>query len=121
MSKPADETLLRVTTLVGTAFGVAGVLAPDALGDLYGIDDHSPANRLMTRLWGGRTALVGVLTLLASPGDNRRTLLVALAAQDALDTLSALAADGLSSRARNGAAATTATFAVVTAYLATRE
>ena len=121
MARTADEMLFRSTTLLGTAFGVAGVLAPDALGDLYGIDDHSPDNRFMTRLWGGRTALVGALTLLATPGRDRRNLLVALAAQDVLDTVSALTTHGLSNRARNGAAATTAAFAAVTAYLASRE
>ncbi|MCW2846877.1 MAG: hypothetical protein JWR90_851 [Marmoricola sp.] len=81
-------------------FGVVGALAPRVFEAAYGLHDN-PELRVMTRLWGTRTALLGVLFLSAEGEEERKrfaVLATGLNLADALITASAGPAVGKRSR-----------------------
>ena len=95
------------------------VLTPRLFPGIYGVpDDHN--GRLMTRMWGTRTAVLGALALTLGDTDDRRTLMATAAAMDAADTL-LIASSPVPARARAMGADTTAAFAAVIAYGLTRK
>jgi hypothetical protein len=73
----------------------------------------------MGRMWGSRTALLGALSLLAGPDEQKR-LAVGAAALNAVDTAAVLATNGLSGRTKVMAALTTASFCGAAAYVASQ-
>jgi hypothetical protein len=95
-------------------FGALAILSPRLFLGLYGIPEEANV-RLMTRVWGTRTTVVGALSLLLRNTDDRRTLMTAAAVNEAMDTL-LIATSGAPTRARVMGAATTAGFAAATAY-----
>jgi Domain of unknown function (DUF4267) len=95
-------------------FGVLAIASPGLFLGLYGMPDEANA-RLMTRVWGTRTTVVGALSLLLRNPDDRRTLMTATAVNEALDTL-LIATSHAPTRARVLGAATTAGFAAATTY-----
>jgi hypothetical protein len=110
-----------IRTSVGYAslgFGAVAVLTPRSFLGIYGVPDEKSV-RLMTRMWGTRTAVLGALALALRDAGDRRTLLTAAAAMNAADTL-LIAASPVPSRARAMGAATTAAFAAALAYGLTR-
>ena len=100
------------------AFGAVAVLTPRVFLGMYGVPGDANV-RLMTRLWGTRTVVLGALTLALGDSDDRRTLMTAAAAMNAADTL-LVASSPVPARARAMGAATTATFAGALAYGLTR-
>ncbi len=111
------DTIQRATSVGALAFGVGGLLAPDTLARMYGIPDGGPSFRFITRLWGTRNVVLGVLTLTApSTADKRRILGPALA-MNGVDVVVALTSTELPVRARYLAAATSAAFAGLGAYV----
>jgi Domain of unknown function (DUF4267) len=110
-----------IRTSVGYAslgFGAIAVLAPRLFLGLYGVP-HDSSVRLMTRMWGTRTAVLGALSLALGDPEDRRRLMTAAAAMDAVDTL-LIAASPVPARARAMGAATTAAFGGAIAYGLTR-
>jgi uncharacterized protein DUF4267 len=99
-------------------FGAVAVLTPRLFLGVYGVPDEQNV-RLMTRMWGTRTAALGALALVLGGTENRRTLMIAAAAMDAADTL-LIATSSASVRARAMGSATTAAFAAALAYGLTR-
>ena len=99
-------------------FGAVAVLTPGLFLGMYGVPDE-PNVRLMTRMWGTRTAVLGGLALALRDTEDRRTLMTAAAALDAVDTL-LIATSPVPTRARVMGAATTAGFAAALAYGLTR-
>jgi hypothetical protein len=99
-------------------FGALAVLTPGWFLGMYGVP-HDENVRLMTRMWGTRTAVLGALALALGDTGDRRTLMTAAAAMDAADTL-LIAASPVPARARAMGAATTAAFAGAIAYGLTR-
>ena len=95
-------------------FGVLAVVSPRLFLGLYGIPDEANV-RLMTRVWGTRTTVVGALSLVLRNTDDRRTLMTAALVNEALDTL-LIATSRAPARARILGAATTAGFAAATTY-----
>jgi hypothetical protein len=95
-------------------FGVLAMLSPRLFLSLYGMPDEANV-RLMTRVWGTRTTVVGALSLLVRDSDDRRTLMTAAAVNEAIDTL-LIASSRAPTRARVLGAATTAGFAAATTY-----
>jgi hypothetical protein len=97
-------------TDAGAVFGVVGVLAPQALGEAYGVPS-SPHRTQLLRLFGSR--------MLASPrgpsppGRGRRRVLAVAAAMNVVDVLIALAAARTTGATAVRAAATSATFAAL--------
>ena len=110
------DTIQRATSVGALAFGAGGLLAPDTLARLYGIPDGDPS-RFITRLWGTRTAALGVLALTAPSTAAKRRMLGPLVAMNGVDVVVALASTGLPARARLLAAATSAAFAGFGAYV----
>ena len=99
-------------------FGAIAVLTPRLFLRIYGVPDEENL-RLMTRLWGGRTAVLGALALTLDDSEDRRSLMTATAAMNAVDTL-LIAASHAPARARAMGAATSAAFAAALGYGLTR-
>lgn len=100
------------------AFGGSAALTPRVFLGMYGVPDEQNV-RLMTRMWGTRTAVLGALTFTLGDQDDRRTLMMAAAAMNAADTL-LISASRAPVRSRAMGAATTAAFAGAIAYALTR-
>jgi hypothetical protein len=106
-----------IRTSVGCAsigFGAVAALTPRWFLGMYGVPDDDNV-RTMTRLWGTRTVVLGVLALALREAEDRRTLMTASAAMNAADTLF-IATSSAPARARAMGAATTAAFAGALAY-----
>ena len=99
-------------------FGAVAVLTPRLFLGAYGVPDEQNV-RLMTRMWGTRTAALGALTLALRDTEDRRILMTAAAAMDAADTL-LIATASVPARGRAMGAATTAGFAGAIAYALTK-
>ena len=95
-------------------FGAVAILTPRLFLGVYGVPDEENV-RLMTRLWGTRNVVLGVLTLTLRDTEDRRTLMTAAAAMEAVDTM-LIATSSVPARARAMGAATTAGFAAALAY-----
>jgi hypothetical protein len=115
MAVPTD--IRKAVGYGALGFGALAVLSPRLFLGIYGMPDESNV-RLMTRVWGTRTTVLGALTLMLGDTAGRRTLMTAAAANEALDTL-LIATSHAPTRARVMGATTTAGFAVATAYALT--
>ena len=119
-----SSTVDTVSTAIGVGslgFGALALLAPDVLTKVYGMgDDVNPSLRYMGRMWGSRTAFLGVLTL-AADDDQRQALSIGGAAMNAADTLAVLGTSGLPARTKAMAAMTTAAFCAAALYVATSD
>ena len=113
----APEDVRKAVGLGAIGFGVLAVAAPRVFLGIYGIPDEANV-RLMTRVWGTRTTVLGALSLVLRDADDRRTLMTAAAAMEAADTL-LIATSHAPARARMMGAATTGGFAAATAYALT--
>ncbi|MGN6131242.1 MAG: hypothetical protein ACTHOK_12970, partial [Nocardioidaceae bacterium] len=101
------------------AFGGVATLTPRLFAAVYGMPQEVNL-ATMTRLWGTRTALLGALTLAVNGPVERRTLMTAMAAMNAADTVVISAAQGVPVRTRAMGAFTTATLAGVISYALTQ-
>lgn len=114
-----DDSILddiqKSTAGIAMAFGAAGLLAPGALSKAYGLSDISPDYRYLARMWGTRTAVIGVLSATAT-GEARRVAFGASAAMNAADAFVVLTTKDLPARTRLMAAMTSASLAGVTGY-----
>jgi hypothetical protein len=114
----ASDDIRKTVGLGAIGFGVLAALTPRLFLGLYGMPDEGNV-RLMTRVWGTRTTVVGALTLMLRDAEDRRTLMTAAAAKEAMDTL-LVATSRAPRRARVLGATTTAAFAAATAYAVTK-
>ena len=107
MSKP---TLVKALSGSAALFGVAGVLAPRALGSTYGVPS-SPHTTQLLRLFGTRMLALAAWTFTARTQEEIDRLLAVAAGMNALDAVTALATAGSTGRANAvRAAATSGTF-----------
>jgi hypothetical protein len=113
----ADD-IRRSVGFASLGFGAVAMLSPRLFLATYGVP-HDENVRLMTRLWGTRTAALGALSVALGDTEDRRALMTAAAAMNAADTL-LIAGSPVPARARAMGAATTAAFAGATAYWLTR-
>jgi hypothetical protein len=95
-------------------FGAVATLAPRLFLGTYGVPADQNV-RLMTRLWGTRTAALGALALTLVDADDRRTMMTAAVAMNTVDTVLIVAAP-VPRRARVMGMLTTAGFAAALAY-----
>jgi hypothetical protein len=98
-------------------FGVMGAVAPGTLLRIYGADP-TPSTRSMTRLWGTRNVVLGVLTLQLR-GDAQDTMLSAAMYLNLADSLLGVIGPALdNSPAKTGllAAASSGLFAGIAGY-----
>lgn len=105
----------------GLGFGVLAATAPGVFLKAYGVHRHDEMLSWMTRLWGTRTAVISILMLRLQDQEDRRGLLTALLAMNAVDTGIALTrgSDAPAGTKRQAALTSTA-FAAVSAWLLSR-
>ncbi len=116
MGNDIDLDQLEQGLAIGAVgFGVMAAFAPRAFTGLYGIGDD-PRLLTMTRLWGTRTAALGVLSLTGS-ADKQRLATIA-AGMNLLDALLVARADGIPARSRAMGTLTSGGFAAAFGYLA---
>lgn len=108
------DNVRRVVGWGAIGFGVLAIVSPRLFLGLYGMRDEANV-RLMTRVWGTRTTVVGALSILVREPDDRRSLMFAAAVNEGLDAL-LIATSRTPTRTRVLGAATTAGFAAATAY-----
>ena len=108
------EDIRKSVGYASIAFGAAAAVTPKLFLGVYGIPDEENV-RVMTRLWGTRTAALGALALALSGAADRRTLMTTAAVMNAVDTV-LISSAHVPARARTMGAATTAVFAAALAY-----
>jgi hypothetical protein len=97
-------------------FGALAVLAPRVFAGVYGLKGDGNV-RAITRLWGTRTALLGVLAAIETDPAVQRRLITGATALNAADSMLTLkAGSDVALRARIMGAATSAGFAAAGAY-----
>ncbi len=97
-------------------FGALAVLAPRLFQGIYGLKGDGNL-MAMSRLWGSRTAAIGVIGLLSRGSGNYKNLLAVGSAMSVVDTLIiANAGPDVALRSRVMGAATSAAFAGAGAY-----
>ena len=87
------QTLTRVLGAAGAGFGALSVLAPRAVAAGYGVP-VTPGGLQLQRLFGSRALVISVLALTAKTDDEVDRGLLAVAAMNLLDTVTALAGAG---------------------------
>lgn len=105
------RTLVQSMGASAALFGVAGVLAPQALGGAYGVPS-SPHTTQLLRLFGSRMLALAAWTFTARTKEETDRVLAVAAAMNVVDVLTALAARTTGATAAR-AAATSATFAAL--------
>ncbi len=111
------QPLVQGMAAASIGFGVLGALAPGALLKTYGTD-ASPSTRSITRIWGTRNIVLGVLTLQLD-GEAQDTVLDAAIGLNIADSVLGLIGprlDGSSARAGLLASATSGFFAGLAGY-----
>ncbi|MDX6325261.1 MAG: hypothetical protein QOK15_1615 [Nocardioidaceae bacterium] len=118
-SQSADtvETIRKVTGYGSVGFGAAALLTPNVLYNLYGMKERLGEASYMGRMWGTRTAAIGILALAATAEQERRALFLCSATLNAVDAVVALTTPGLSGRTRVLGALTSGGFAAAAIYV----
>ena len=106
------RTLVQSLGANAALFGVAGVLAPQALGGAYGVPE-SPHTTQLFRHSGTRTLALAAWTFTARTSEETDRVLAVAAAMNVADVLIALAAARTTGATAVRAAATSATFAAL--------
>lgn len=110
----SNDNLAKIASGVALGYGVAALLKPRALGRIYGVNGTGDTDAL-TRLYGSRTAGLGVLALGAREPAARKQVLGVAAAISAVDTVSAIVSGVTGSTSMRSATMTAASTAAVTA------
>ncbi|MEO7197563.1 MAG: hypothetical protein ABIZ50_03745 [Solirubrobacterales bacterium] len=110
MTNIDDKALLDGLSWGAIGFGALATLTPRVFEGVYGLRDTDQL-RIMTRLWGTRTAVLGVV-LLQADDDDRHDIAMLAAAMNAVDALCvAFAGSEVKKRSRVMGALTSAAFA----------
>ena len=110
MSDIDTENLYQGLAWGAVGFGAAATLTPRVFEAVYGLEDSGDL-RVMTRLWGARTAMLGV-ALLGATGEERRRLTALATALNVADALiTAGAGSEVNKRSRILGSLTSAAFA----------
>jgi hypothetical protein len=110
-----NDAITKAVGAGGVGFGLAALLAPDLLAQMYGFPAATPSFRYMGRLWGTALGAVGMLSLTASTDAERKRLAMIGTVVNVIDTVVAFTASGLPARARVQAGLTSAGFAAASA------
>jgi hypothetical protein len=106
----SKQSLARVLGAAGAAFGFVSVVAPKAVAGGYGVP-VTPGGLQLQRLFGSRALVISALALTARTDEEVDRGLLAVAAMNLLDTVTALAGAG-----KAGTATTTRAVASSLAY-----
>ena len=85
----ANDQLTKVAGGIALGYGAAALLAPRALGRIYGLNGTGDTDALM-RLYGSRTAGLGALAFAVKEPTARTLVLHVAAAISAVDTIGAV-------------------------------
>lgn len=110
----SNDTMSNALIAAGLGFGAAAIVAPRALGRAYGIVGNGDTDGLM-RLYGSRTAALGILAATAESADARKSIIRAVAGISAVDTLGAVLSGLRGATSARTALQTAATTGAVTA------
>lgn len=121
MSQPVQADQVRQGLALGAVgFGALAIGAPRVFTALYGLTGN-PNVKVMTRLWGTRTAALGAVMLTARTPEDQRKLSLLGTAMTALDTvLTATAGPGVSARGKILGTVTSGAFTAAGAYVLTQ-
>jgi hypothetical protein len=89
----SKQTLAKALGAAGAAFGALSVVAPRAVATGYGVP-VTPGGLQLQRLFGSRALVVSALALTARTDEEVDRGLLAVAAMNLLDTVTALATAG---------------------------
>jgi hypothetical protein len=89
----SKQTLAKALGAAGAAFGFVSLVAPKAIAGAYGVP-VTPGGLQLQRLFGGRSMVIGALALTARTDEETDRGLLAVAAVNLLDTVTALAGAG---------------------------
>lgn len=109
------EDIQKAVGIGSVGFGVAALVTPRLFLGTYGVPDEANV-RVMTRIWGTRTALLGALVFTVDGTENRQKLMTMSAVMNATDAVVIATAAGIPARARVLGALTSAGFAGALAY-----
>lgn len=109
------ERILRAAGAGAVGFGAVAFLTPRAFAGVYGLG-KDPHTRVLTRLWGTRTAVLGAIALGVGSPQDQRAVMTAAAAMNSADALLAATASGISLRGRVLGSMSSAAFAAALAY-----
>ena len=104
------QTLAKALAGAGTAFGAVSVVAPRVVAGAYGVPVTSGGLQLQ-RLFGSRALVISALALTARTDEEVDRGLLAVAAMNLLDSVTALASARGASRATTVPSAVTSTSA----------
>jgi hypothetical protein len=116
MADTSVDTVNKVLGYGALGFGLAGIVAPRALRRAYGMTADGPELTYLGRMWGTRTAVVGVLSLMASTDEERRRTTMVAIGMNLLDSMTAATTDGLPAATRVMGALTSAGFGAAGVY-----
>lgn len=109
------ERILRAAGIGAIGFGAVASLAPRAFAGVYGLGED-PHTRVLTRLWGTRTVVLGAIALGVGSPQDQRAVMTAAAAMNSADALFAATAPGISVRGRVLGSLSSGSFAAALAY-----
>ncbi len=115
-----SSALVKTTAVSSIGFGVAALAAPTELAKLFGFGDESADFQLMGRMWGTRTAALGVAALRMPAGSARGALFSTIAVMNLADVV-VQSTSGASDASRKQTAAVSGFFAALTALAARGE
>ena len=85
----SNDNLAKLASGIALGYGAAAMFAPRALGRVYGLNGTGDTDALM-RLYGSRTAGLGVLALGTREPAARNKVITVAAAISAVDTAAAI-------------------------------
>jgi hypothetical protein len=119
MANEIDTEQLQQGLMYGAiGFGVVAALVPGVFSGLYGLGQDANL-KTMVRLWGTRTAAIGVAGLLVDD-EAKRHLVKLSTANNIVDTVLIARSSGVSGRAKVLGVLSTTAFAAGFGYLAAK-
>ncbi len=116
---PSTQQIEQGLAAGALAFGAVAALAPRVFTAIYGLGGD-PRTKIITRLWGTRTAGLGAIWFLAGSGEQKRTLLTVSTAMNLADAVLGATASDMPTRSRVLGSASSAAFAAAGAYVLTQ-
>lgn len=121
MADDVAEQIQRSSGYAAIGFGVFALVAPRAFAAMYGLPQEANI-RMVTRLWGTRTAMIGAIAAGVGEPANRRAVTQLGIALNAVDALCVAAAGPkVSLRTRILGPLTSGSFAAALGYALTQE
>lgn len=121
MADEIADQIQRSSGYAAIGFGALALLAPRAFAALYGLPDEAHI-RMVTRLWGSRTAMIGAIAAGVGEPANRRAVTQLGVTLNVADVLCVAAAGPkVALRTRVLGPLTSASFAAALGYALSRE